>query len=74
MQLPPMFPRSSGTGFMTDRPPSSSDLSRMIVDGLRQVGFDTALFSGSSASLRRQARRPLHGDRGGGAGRKGVGP
>ena len=48
---PPMFPRSAGTGFgfVTDRPPSSSDLSRMIVDGLRQVGFDTSLFSGISA-------------------------
>ena len=30
---PPMFPRSSGTEFVTDRPPSSIDLSRMIVDG-----------------------------------------
>ena len=46
---PPMFPRSSGTEFVMDRPPSSSDLSRMIVDGLRQVGFDTSLFSGISA-------------------------
>ena len=34
---------------MTDRPPSSSDLSRMMVDGLHQVGFDTSLFSGIRA-------------------------
>jgi len=48
---PPMFPRSArdGFGFVTHPPPSSSDLSRMIVDGLRQVGFDTSLFSGISA-------------------------
>ena len=32
-----------------DHPPWSSDLSRMIVDGLLQVGFDTSLFSGISA-------------------------
>jgi hypothetical protein len=48
---PPMFPRTSrdGRGFITDRAPSSGDLSNMIVDGLRQVGFDTTLFSGISA-------------------------
>ena len=32
-----------------DHSPWPSDLSRMIVDGLRQVGFDTSLFSGISA-------------------------
>jgi hypothetical protein len=49
---PPMFPRASrdGRGFVTDRAPSSGDLSNMIVDGLRQVGFDMTLFSGMSAS------------------------
>ena len=48
---PPMFPRSSARsgGFDLARPPSSSDISDMIVDGLRQVGFDTSLFSGISA-------------------------
>ena len=46
-----MFPRSvrDGFGFATHPPPSPGDLSRMIVDGLRQVGFDTSLFSGISA-------------------------
>jgi hypothetical protein len=49
---PPMFPQTSrdGRGFVTDCIPSSSDLSNMIVDGLRQVGFNTTLFSGISAS------------------------
>ena len=48
---PPMFRRTSrdGRGFITDRAPFSGDLSNMIVDGLRQVGFDTTLFSGISA-------------------------
>ena len=31
------------------RPHPQPGLSRMIVDGLRQVGFDTSLFSGFSA-------------------------
>ena len=46
-----MFPRSSARsgGFDLTRPPSSSDISDMIVDGLRQVGFDASLFSGISA-------------------------
>ena len=46
-----MFPRSSpdGFGFSISPPPSSAELSRMIVDGLRRVGYDTSLFSGISA-------------------------
>jgi hypothetical protein len=49
---PPMFTRTSrdGRGFVTDRAPFSGDLPNMIVDGLRQVGFDMTLFSGISAS------------------------
>jgi hypothetical protein len=35
--------------FVTDHAPSSGDLSNMIMDGLRQVGFDTTLFSAISA-------------------------
>lgn len=48
---PPMFPQSArgGRGFIVDRPPSSGAVSRMIVEGLRRVGYDTAFFSGISA-------------------------
>jgi hypothetical protein len=52
---PPYISPDDGRGFVTDRTPSPGDLSNMIVDGLRQVGFDTTLFSGISAP-----RRPLH--------------
>ncbi len=48
---PPMFSRTlrDGREFVTDSASSSGDLSNMIVDGLRQVSFDTSLFSGISA-------------------------
>ena len=46
-----MFPRSArgGQGFDTDRQPAAGNLSSMTVSGLRQAGYDTALFSGISA-------------------------
>jgi hypothetical protein len=63
-----MFPRTSRDGreFVTDRAPSSGDLSNMIVDGLRQVGLNTTLFSGISA--RREGLSSLHHHRGGRSG------
>ena len=48
---PPLFPRSSrcSRALVSDRPPTSGDLSGMIVAGLHRAGYDTALFSGISA-------------------------
>ena len=48
---PPMFPRSirKGTMFDLSRLPTSEEVSAMIVRGLDHVGYDTSLFSGSSA-------------------------
>jgi hypothetical protein len=48
---PPLFPRSSRGSriLVTERPPTSGDLSCMIVAGLHRAGYDTALFSGISA-------------------------
>ena len=48
---PPLWPRGrrNGVGLDLSAPPSASMVSEWIVDGLRQAGLDTSLFSGVCA-------------------------